>query len=88
MKRLNIRDIFIQVDMPDWETPENFVPKVIAAINSELERSLSYLGAQVFHEVRENCQSCNTPFSEDSINGGRCTNCGSMICAVDAEPID
>lgn len=29
----------------------------------------------------ELCEKCGTPFSEGSIDGGRCLACGSMICA-------
>ena len=25
------------------------------------------------------CLNCRTPYSEDSIGGGRCTSCGTMI---------
>ena len=28
---------------------------------------------------RDTCDKCATPFSEDSIAGGRCTTCGTMI---------
>jgi hypothetical protein len=27
----------------------------------------------------QKCVGCEEPYSEDSINGGRCTNCGRMI---------
>jgi len=27
----------------------------------------------------QKCENCETPYSEDSINGGRCVNCGRMI---------
>jgi hypothetical protein len=28
---------------------------------------------------RDKCDTCGVPFSEDSIGGGRCTNCGAII---------
>jgi len=39
------------------------------------ERLNDYLNG----EKRDCCDGCKEPFSEDSIGGGRCTNCGRMI---------
>lgn len=48
-----------------------------------LRAEVTRLKAQL-EEKRDVCGKCSTPFSEDSINGGRCTNCGTLIFPKEA----
>lgn len=52
---------------------------------SDMDRDNEYYESNVADvrevEEREACESCGKPFSQMSIDGGRCVECGSMICA-------
>jgi len=53
-----------------------FVPLISSRPVVEMSIVVKITDAQEKHDA---CGKCSTPFSEDSINGGRCTNCGTLI---------
>lgn len=71
---------FVAGDSCDYETDADHGD--VKVLDEQGEKYQPYDMVQPQGKEYEFCPGCDALLSEDSIGGGRCNNCGTMICAV------